>query len=133
MNFDLKPLVQAGGYKIIVRLFLSALPVALLLKLTGHSEFALSFFRGIVVGVLDTAIMFTGMKRALPYEKEPRKGLNIMSRYYVYRIASAGSIFVLMLRMKYPVFGASLGFLLIHIFLIINLLFFAYRLNKKEA
>ena len=117
-NFDLTPLVKGGGYKVIFRLFLWSVPLVLILFVFGNHDFAVSFFRGVVIGVMDTVVMFHGMKQALPYVGTPRL---------------AGSIFVLMLRMKYPVFGASLGFLLIHIFLIINLLFFAYRLNKKEA
>lgn len=133
MNFDLTPLVQAGGYKVIARLFISAMPLVIAAELLIGHAFGLSLFRGVVIGVLDTIIMFHGMKRALPYVKNPQKGISIMGRYRIYRLLSAGSIFVLMLKLKYPVFGASLGFLLIHIFLIINLLFFAYRLNKKEA
>lgn len=134
MSFDLTPLVQAGGYKVIGRLFVSAMPLVIAAALLVGHDFSVSLFRGVVIGVLDTVIMFHGMKRALPYVKNPQKGISIMGRYRIYRLLSAGSIFVLMLRMKYPVFGASLGFLLIHIFLIINLLFFAYRLNnKKEA
>ena len=130
MSFDLTPLVQAGGYKVIGRLFVSAMPLVIAAALLVGHDFSVSLFRGVVIGVLDTVIMFHGMKRALPYVKNPQKGISIMGRYRIYRLMSAGSIFVLMLRMKYPVFGASLGFLLIHIFLIINLLFFAYRLNN---
>lgn len=132
-NFDLTPLVKGGGYKVIFRLFLWSVPLVLILFIFGNHDFAVSFFRGVVIGVMDTVVMFHGMKQALPYVGTPRKGVKIMRRYRYYRLGLAGSIFVLMLRMKYPVFGASLGFLLIHIFLIINLLFFAYRLNKKEA
>ena len=131
-NFDLTPLVKSGGDKVIYRLFVWSVPLVLLLF--GNHDFAVSFFRGVVIGLLDTVVMFHGMKQALPYVDTPRKGVKVMRRYRYYRLGIAGSIFVLMLRMKYPVFGASLGFLLIHIFLIINLLFFAYRLNnKKEA
>ena len=133
-NFDLTPLVKSGGYKVIYRLFVWSVPLVLLLFTFGNHDFAVSFFRGVVIGLLDTVVMFHGMKQALPYVDTPRKGVKVMRRYRYYRLGIAGSIFVLMLRMKYPVFGASLGFLLIHIFLIINLLFFAYRLNnKKEA
>lgn len=132
MKFDLTPLVQTGGYKVVAKLFISAMPLVILAGFIDYA-FSVSLFRGVVIGVLDTVIMFHGMKRALPYVKEPQKGISIMGRYRIYRLMSAGSIFVLMLRLKYPVFGAGLGFLLIHIFLIINLLFFAYRLNKKEA
>lgn len=77
--------------------------------------------------------MFAGIKKALPYVKEPEKGLSIMKRYRWYRIFSASTLVVLMLKLKYPAFGVCVGFLLIHIFLIINLTFIAYRLDKEET
>lgn len=132
-KFDMTPLIARGSYKIISRLAVWALPVVLLALVLGYREFGISLFRGVVVGLLDTLIMFAGIKKALPYVKEPEKGLAIMKRYRWYRIFSASTLVVLMLKLKYPAFGVCVGFLLIHIFLIINLTFIAYRLDKEET
>lgn len=132
-KFDMTPLIARGSYKIISRLAVWAVPVVLLALVLGYREFGISLFRGVVVGLLDTLIMFVGIKKALPYVKEPEKGLAIMKRYRWYRIFSASTLVVLMLKLKYPAFGVCVGFLLIHIFLIINLTFIAYRLDKEET
>lgn len=42
-------------------------------------------------------------------------------------------VVIVMLKLKYHVFGVCMGFLLIHIFLIFNLIFIAYQLNKKQG
>lgn len=133
INFDLTPLIAKSSNKIIMRLAVWAAPVVLLALGLGYHEFGISLFRGVVVGLLDTLIMFAGIKKALPYVKEPEKGLSIMKRYRWYRIFSASTLVVLMLKLKYPAFGLCVGFLLIHIFLIINLTFIAYRLDKEET
>ena len=92
-NFDLTPLVKGGGYKVIFRLFLWSVPLVLILFVFGNHDFAVSFFRGVVIGVMDTVVMFHGMKQALPYVGTPRKGVKIMRRYRYYRLGLAGSIF----------------------------------------
>ncbi|CAK7005077.1 hypothetical protein [uncultured Phascolarctobacterium sp.] len=133
INFDLTPLIAKSSNKIIMRLAVWAAPVVLLALGLGYHEFGISLFRGVVMGLLDTMIMFAGIKKALPYVAFPSKGLGVMRRYKLYRLLSAGSIILLMLKLKYPVFGVCVGFLLIHIFLIINLIFIASRLNKAET
>lgn len=132
-KFDMTPLIARGSYKIIGRLAVWAVPVVLLVLILGYREFGISLFRGVVVGLLDTLIMFAGIKKALPYVKEPEKGLAIMKRYRWYRIFSASTLVILMLKLKYPAFGVCVGFLLIHILFIVNLTFIAYRLDKEET
>lgn len=133
MKFDLTPLLAQRSNKILMRLAICALPFIVLVLMAGYREFGIALFCGVIMGLLDTMIMFAGIKKALPYVDFPEKGLGIMRRYKLYRLFSAGSIIVLMLKLKYPVFGACMGFLLIHIFLIINLTFIASRLNKEET
>lgn len=130
MSFDLSPLIQGGYKRFVVRPVIWSLPILVLIYFLGHTDFAVSFFRGIVIGTLDTIIMMHGIRKAMPYKDEPRKGLAIMKRYRLYRIISASSILVLLLKQGSGVAGACLGLLLIHIFLIINLTIIAYRLNK---
>ncbi len=130
MNFDLSPLIQGGQWRFILRLLFSSLPILVLIHFMGYPDFALSFFRGVVIGTLDTVIMMHGIRKAMPYKDNPKKGLDIMKRYRLYRIISASSLIVLLLKQGSDVAGACLGLLLTHIFLIINLTIIAYRLNK---
>ncbi|WP_405379178.1 hypothetical protein [Phascolarctobacterium sp.] len=99
----------------------------------GKPDWALALFRGIILGLLDTVILIHGIRKAMPYDKEPKKGLVIMRRYRWYRIIAASSIIILLLRQGSAVAGVCLGLLLIHIFLLFNLTFIAYRLNKEET
>ncbi len=133
MKFDMTPLFSQGSNKIILRLAVCSLPLVVLVLAAGYREFAVSLFRGVVLGLLDTLIMFAGIKKALPYVHEPSKGLAVMRRFRWYRLLSASLAIVLMLKLKFQVLGVVFGFLLIHIFLIFNLIFIAYRLDKEET
>ena len=130
-SFDLTPLVQRDGYGIIKKVALTAVPIPIIIYILGWHELAISLFRGEVIGVIDTFIMLTGIKKALPYAKTPKIGLNIMKKYRWYRIISASTLIILMLKLNFFALGLCLGFLLIHIVLIINLIIIAYRLDKE--
>lgn len=130
MSFDLAPLIQGGYKKFVIGPALGALALVALAYFLGYPDFALSLFRGVVIGSLDTVIMMTGVRKAMPYVDDPRKGLGIMRRYRMYRLLSASSLIVLLLKQGNSVAGACIGLLLIHIFLIINLTIIAYRLNQ---
>ena len=130
MSFDLSPLIQGGYKKFVIGPAICSLPFILLAYFMGYPDFALSLFRGVVIGSLDAIIMLTGVRKAMPYKEDPEKGLSIMRRYRLYRILSASSIVVLLLKQGSSVAGACLGLLLTHILLIINLTIIAYRLNK---
>lgn len=131
MSFDLSPLIRGGYKKFIIGPALGAAPLILLAYFLGYNDFAVSLFRGVVIGLLDVVIMLTGIRKAMPYTDEPEKGLKIMKRYRMYRIISASSIVVLLLKQGSSVAGACLGLLLIHILLIFNLTIIAYRLNQS--
>lgn len=92
-----------------------------------------SLLLGFVVGTMDTVIMITGIRRALPYVKEPERGLRIMSRYRWYRVIAAGTIMVLLLKQGFGVAPSFIGFLLTHILFIFNLIIIAYRLQTQET
>lgn len=133
MHFDLGSLIKAGYKEFVFRPIVWSVPVLLLLYVVGLQEFAIAMFKGVVIGVLDIIIMMTGVRRAMPYSDEPKKGLAIMKRYRWYRIAAASSIIILLLRQGFDVIGTCIGLLLTHIFLIINLTIIAKRLNKGGA
>lgn len=99
----------------------------------GSLATSYSLLLGFVVGTMDTVIMIAGIRKALPYVKEPERGLKVMSRYRWYRIIAAGTIMVLLLRQGFGAAPSFIGFLLTHIFFIFNLLIIASRLQKQET
>lgn len=112
---------------------LGGVALAVLVHVLISPVWALALFRGCIVGLLDKGIMLHGINKAIPYAKEPQKGLAIMRRYRWYRVISASTIIILLLKQGQDVAGVCIGILLIHIFLLINLTFIAYRLNKEET
>ncbi|MDY4919596.1 MAG: hypothetical protein SO119_00725 [Phascolarctobacterium sp.] len=133
MNFDLGPLLKGGYKRFLLGPACAALPLVIILHIAGRPDWALALFRGCVIGLLDAVILLAGIRKAMPYAAEPKKGLAIMRRYRWYRIISASSIIVLLLKQGANVAGSCIGLLLMHIFLLINLTFIAYRLNKEET
>ena len=131
MTFDFAPVVR-GGYKRFLMLpACIGLVMVTALHVLGYPQAALSLFRGFVLGLLDTVILVHGIKKALPYVKEPQRGLLIMKRHRWYRILAVSSIIVLLLRQEANVAGVCIGLLLIHIFLLFNLTIIAYQLNNE--
>ena len=132
MNFDFTPIVQKQGMTIVKRLLLMALPLVVISFFCSRS-FGMSLLQGVVLGIMDTLIMFRGINKALPYVDKPEKGLAIMRRYRWYRLIAVSTIIVLLLKRNAEVLGAFFGLVLTHIFLLIQLTFIAYNLNKKDT
>ena len=84
MTFDFAPVVK-GGYKRFLMLpACIGLVMVIALHVLGYPQAALSLFRGFVLGLLDTVILVHGIKKALPYEKDPQRGLLIMTVSYTH-------------------------------------------------
>ncbi len=130
MSFDLSPLIQGGYKKFVVGPVIWSLPILVLVYFSGYPDFALSLFRGTAIGVLDVIIMMAGVRKSMKHSDNPKKGLAIMRRFRWYRLISASTLIILLLKQGSNVAGACLGLLLMHIFLIINLTIIAYRLNQ---
>ena len=133
MNFDFTPIIKDQGPKIVKQLLLMGIPIAVVCFFVVSKAFGMSFLQGVILGVMDTLIMFRGIRKALPYVKTPEKGLAIMRRYRWYRLIAVSSIIVLLLKQNAEVLGAFFGLVLSHIFLLIQLTFIAYNLNKKAT
>lgn len=133
MSFNLAPLIKDGYKHFLIWPSLLGLPFLALAYALGYPVFALGLFRGFVLGLLDTVITIHGIRKAMRYESEPEKGLAVMRRYRWYRVISASSVIILLLKQGSDVTGVCIGLLLTHIFLIINLIIIAYRLNRKGS
>lgn len=133
MKFDFTPIIQEQGMKIVKKLVLMGMPIAVLSFLVVSRAFGVSVLQGVILGVMDTLIMFKGIRKALPYVANPEKGLAIMRRYRWYRLIAISSVIVLLLKQNANVLGAFFGILLTHIFLLIQLTFIAYNLNKTDT
>lgn len=132
-NFDLTPIARNGANAFVARICMCALLIAVLLWLWQRSAFAHGVLCGVLAGTIDLSILFLGIKKSLPYVEVPKQGLKIMKRFRWARLAAAAAFIITMLRMKLAVHGAFGGFLLIHIFFILNLLFIAYQHQNERA
>lgn len=129
--FDMTAKVKNDSKLIIMRTVLAVLVLAILAQVLGYQQVSAGLFRGAVIGGLDMVIMFRGVHKALPYVNDPQRGVKVMDRHRYYRLAAAGSILCGMSMMKMPIFFAVGGFLLTHIFYIINLIFVACQLTRE--
>lgn len=132
-NFDLTAIAREGSTRFINRIGFCALVLTVPLWLWTRSAFAHGLVCGVLAGVIDLAILFAGIKRALPYIEAPKQGLKVMKRARWCRVAAAAVFVIVMLRLKLAVAGAFGGFLLIHILFILNLLFIAYQHQNGRA
>ena len=132
-KFDLTPIARDGANAFVARICMCALVIALPLWLLQRSAFAHGVLCGVLAGAIDLSILFLGIKKSLPYVEEPKRGLKIMKRFRWCRLAAAATFVITMLKMKLAVHGAFGGFLLIHIFFILNLLFIAYQHQNERA
>lgn len=128
---DFTPLVTMGYKKVMTRLAVISFAIALVVKIAGYQDFAEGLALGGMVGLIDTLVMFLGIQRSLP-KGEPEAAMKVMKRFRWIRRLTAGILVVVMLKLKFHVLGVCMGFLLVHIFLIFNLIFVAYQLNKKQ-
>lgn len=130
-NKTLGPLIKDGYTKIALLPACLGAPIVCFLAIVGRKEWAVGLAFGLFLGFLDNLIMLMGVKKAMPYADDPKKGFKIQRRYRYYRIASAGTLIILLSRQGYDVCSAFIGLVLTHIFLIINFTIIAYRLKNK--
>ena len=130
MKFDLTPLVTRSYREFLLLPFLAGCILAIVTGIFLSREIGLGLFRGGVLGGLDGGIMLLGVRKSLPYVKEPKKGIRKMRRYGFVRFVVISSFIVLLFKQGSDVLFVFMGLLLMHIFFIINLTFIASRLSK---
>ena len=130
MKFDLTPLIKSSYRQFLLAPLLAGTGVAALAGLFFGAEVALGLFRGALLGGLDGGIMLLGVRKSLPYVREPKKGIRKMRRYGFVRFVVISSFIVLLFKQGSDVLFVFMGLLLMHIFFIINFTFIASRLSK---
>ena len=130
MKFDLTPLIKSSYRQFLLAPLLAGTGVAALAGIFFGGVVALGLFRGALLGTLDAGIMLFGVRRALPYVNEPKKGIRKMRRNGFVRFVVISSFIVLLFKQGSDVMFVFVGLLLMHILFIINLTFIASRLSK---
>jgi len=130
-NKTLGPLIANGYTKIALLPAALGLPIVFFLWFCGKRDWAVGLAFGLLLGFLDNLIMLMGVKKAMPYADDPKKGFKIQRRYRWMRIISAGTLIILLSRQGCNVCFAFIGLVLTHIFLIINFTIIAYQLKKR--
>ncbi|HIU64605.1 MAG TPA: hypothetical protein IAB06_06195 [Candidatus Avacidaminococcus intestinavium] len=100
----------------------SFLVIGVVFFLAG-SQTALLWALGLLWGFIDTYFMFNGIKKGMKMSAEA--SLKEMQRTLIKRLFFAVALVFVMLKLDFPVLGLFMGFLLSHIFLLINLIIIA--------
>lgn len=93
---------------------------------------SLLWFIGLLLGVFDSFLTFRGVCKGM--EKSIKESVAVMHRTMLIRMSVLLLATIVMLKLELNVIGIYIGFLLMHIFLLINLIIIANRdLNKRAV
>lgn len=98
-----------------------------------YGEFtSLLWLIGLLLGVFDSFLTFRGVCKGM--EKSIKESVAVMHRTMLIRMSVLLLATIVMLKLELNVIGIYIGFLLMHIFLLINLIIIANRdLNKRAV
>lgn len=85
---------------------------------------------GLALGVFDSFLTFRGIRKGM--QKSIKESVAVMHRTMLVRISVLFFFSFVMLKLGFNVLGVALGFILMHIFLLINLIIIANR-NLKNV
>ena len=86
---------------------------------------------GLSLGVFDSFLTFRGVRKGM--EQSLKESVAVMHRTMLIRMSVILLSTIVMLKLNLNVIGIYVGFLLMHIFLLINLIIIANRDLKKRA
>jgi hypothetical protein len=118
------------GKQIFLRQFTVAVVICILAALI-HKDLFYSWFIGCVVALFDTGLVLQGIVKGA--QKGHEEALNYMHKTMLERLGIIVVIVLVMLKLKLSVIGIFLSFLLLHIFLVINLIIIARRDKTKRT
>ena len=117
--------VSASLRTVLFRLAVAAVCVVVAVFYLRGIESAGIWAIGCLWGLGDAMLMFNGVRKGII--KPPEQALAVMQKTMLERLAAGVLIVVVMLKLKLNVFGVFIGFILLHIFLILNLIIIARR------
>jgi hypothetical protein len=95
-----------------------------------RKEIAYSWLIGCVVALFDTGLVLQGIFNGS--KKDPEKAISYMRKTMLKRFIVVIVIVLVMLKLKLSVIGIFISFILLHIFLVLNLVIIAGRNENKK-
>lgn len=89
-----------------------------------------SWFIGCIIALFDTILVLRGVYKGM--QKNPEASVSYMRKTMFQRVALVLSVVLVMLKLKLSVLGVFLSFILLHIFLVFNLIIIASRDKAKQ-
>ncbi len=123
--------VYAAWKSVIIRQAVFSLIALLFIIYFFNLQTAFTWLIGFTAGILDSVVVFMGVKKGMKHPAE--HALAIMHRNMFERMALLFLITFVMLKLDLNAAGLFLGFLLMHIFLLLNLIIITARNPKKAA
>ena len=93
-----------------------------------RKEIAYSWIIGCIVAIFDTWLVLQGIFKGA--RKDPKEAVHYMRKTMFRRMLAVIAIVLVMLKLKLSVVGVFISFILLHIFLVLNLIIIACR-NKS--
>ena len=118
----------AYGKQIFLRHFFVAVVICILAAFL-HGDLFYSWFMGSIVALFDTGLVLHGIINGA--QKGQVEALNYMHKTMLERLGTITVIVLVMLKLKLSVIGVFLSFILLHIFLVLNLIIIASRDKAK--
>jgi len=104
--------------------------VICILAVILRKEIAYSWFIGCVVALSDTGLVLQGIFNGA--KKGPEDAVRYMRKTMLKRFIVVIAIVLVMLKLKLSVIGIFISFILLHIFLVLNLIIIAGRDENKK-
>ncbi len=123
--------VYAAWSKVIIRQSVFSLIALLFIIYFFNLQTAFTWFVGFAAGILDSVVVFMGVRKGM--KENPERAPVIMQKNMFKRMALLFLITFVMLKLGLNAAGLFLGFLLMHIFLLLNLIIITARNTQKAA
>lgn len=123
--------VYAAWSTVIIRQAVFSLIALLFIIYFFNLQTAFTWFIGFAAGILDSVVVFMGVRKGM--KKRPEEAPAIMQKNMFKRMALLFLITFVMLKLDLNAAGLFIGFLLMHIFLLVNLIIITARNQQKAA
>lgn len=123
--------VYAAWSTVIIRQAVFSLIALLFIIYFFNLQTAFTWFVGFAAGILDSVVVFMGVRKGM--KKRPEEAPSVMQKNMFKRMALLFLITFVMLKLGLNAAGLFLGFLLMHIFLLFNLIIITGRKPNAAA